>query len=73
MIDMREEYMAAEDDSAVMVEDSQNVTIESIMVSASAKDKPVISMKNVKTARITRGAGTEKSFSGEKCEDVEID
>ncbi len=70
---LRDIRVAAEDDSAVMVEDSQNVTIESIMVSASAKDKPVISMKNVKTARITRGAGTEKSFSGEKCEDVEID
>ena len=69
---LRDIRVTAEGDSAVTVEDSQNVTIEAIMVSASAQDKPVISMKNVKTARITRGAGTEKSFAGEKCDDIEI-
>ncbi len=67
--------IAVYDDNAVTIEDSQNVTIESIMVRSSAKDKSAVSLKNVENAYISKGIGSclaEDFAHMENCRQITI-
>lgn len=63
------------DDNAVTIEDCQDVTMDSIIINSSVAGKPVISLKNVENAFISKGisANLEGEFvHQENCTGVTV-
>lgn len=68
--------VAVFDDNAVTIEDSEDITMDSIIINSSVPGKPVISLKNVSNAYITKGISGAKLdgefVHEENCSDIAV-